>query len=127
MSETMYERIKRLRKERRMTQSDLAERTGYADKSMIARIESGSVVLSEKKIPIFAKALGVSSIYLFIGDSEDGPPTDVFTSPTAADIALSSEEEELVIRYRAADEGIRSSVRKLLDLPGEFATGASAG
>lgn len=60
-----YERIKLIRKSRGWTQTDLAVKTGYADKSMIARIENGQVDITLSKLKIFADALGVSSEYLF--------------------------------------------------------------
>lgn len=43
-----------------MTQSELAEKLGYADKSMIAKIEKGLVDLPQSKILAFAKALSIS-------------------------------------------------------------------
>ena len=47
--ETMYERIKRLRKAIDMTQTELASLMGYSDKSMIAKIEAGKVDLTQSK------------------------------------------------------------------------------
>lgn len=40
-----------------MSQEDLAKKTGYSGKSMIARIERGDVDLSQSKIMAFAEAL----------------------------------------------------------------------
>lgn len=40
-----------------MTQTDLAKKLGYADKSMIAKIEKGAVDLPQSKIIAFAEAL----------------------------------------------------------------------
>lgn len=53
----LYENIKIRRKELGLTQSDLANKMGYAGKSMISRIERGDVDLSESKIIEFAKIL----------------------------------------------------------------------
>lgn len=53
----LYTNIRRRRKALGLTQTELAEKTGYADKSMIARIEQGSVDLPQSKIEVFAKAL----------------------------------------------------------------------
>ena len=55
--ETMYERIKRLRKAIDMRQTELASLMGYSDKSMIAKIEAGKVDLTQSKIVAAAKAL----------------------------------------------------------------------
>ena len=59
-----YEKIKALRLAARMSQQELATRTGYGDRSSIAKIESGKVDLSESKILLFAKVFDVSPAYL---------------------------------------------------------------
>ncbi len=43
-----------------MTQSDLAQKLGYADKSMIAKIEKGLIDLPQSKILSFAEVLQIS-------------------------------------------------------------------
>lgn len=53
----LYENIKKERKKLKLTQTELAKRLGYADKSMIAKIEKGQVDLSQSKIIAFAEAL----------------------------------------------------------------------
>ena len=53
----LYENIKNRRLELKMTQTELAEKTGYTDKSSIAKIEKGSVDIPISKINEFAKAL----------------------------------------------------------------------
>ena len=55
----LYENIKKLRKENGWSQEELAKRTGYTDRSTIAKIESGKVDLSQSKIMEFAKVFGV--------------------------------------------------------------------
>lgn len=54
---TTGQRIKELRKAAKMSQDELAKRTGYTDRSSIAKIESGKTELSESKIKLFAEAL----------------------------------------------------------------------
>ena len=56
----LYRNIKDRRLELNLTQTDLAKRTGYSDKSMIAKIEAGKVDLPLSKIEIFAEALEIS-------------------------------------------------------------------
>lgn len=56
----LYKNIKKYRKELGMSQAELAKRTGYTDRSSIAKIEKGDVDLPQSKIMIFAKALGVA-------------------------------------------------------------------
>ena len=53
----LYKNIKRRRQQLKMTQTDLALKMGYADKSMIAKIENGNVDLPQSKILAFANAL----------------------------------------------------------------------
>ena len=64
---TMYDRIKKLRLEQDMTQETLAKKVGYKGRSMIARVESGQVDLSQSKVKAFAKALNTSIDYLMDG------------------------------------------------------------
>lgn len=67
----LYKNIKRLREKNGMTQSDLAELTGYNDRSSIAKIEKGEVDLSQSKISLFAKVFHVSESYLMGLQKED--------------------------------------------------------
>ena len=50
MQSTIYERIRHLRINAGMSQEDLAHAMGYKDRSMIAKIESGKVDISQRKI-----------------------------------------------------------------------------
>lgn len=54
-----YQNIKKLRKEKGWTQTDLAKKVGYTHKSMIARIEAGKIDLPSSKIIEFAEVFGV--------------------------------------------------------------------
>jgi len=56
----LYENIRKLRKENGWTQEQLAQRVGY-DRSMIAKIETGKVDLSQSKILEFANVLGIDA------------------------------------------------------------------
>lgn len=48
------------RKQARITQSDLAKTLGYDSSQLISNIERGVSLLPSKRLPEFAKALGVS-------------------------------------------------------------------
>lgn len=61
MSKAFGERIKTLRKSRGLTQQELATALGYADKSMIAHIESGDNEMTLDKVALLAQALGVDA------------------------------------------------------------------
>lgn len=56
----LYSNIKNRRLELGMTQSELAKKMGYSEKSMISKIESGKVDLPQSKIVDFAKALNTT-------------------------------------------------------------------
>ena len=60
----LYRNIKNRRLELKMTQTELAEKVGYADKGMISRIENGKVDLSQSQVLKFAEVLEVSPSYL---------------------------------------------------------------
>ena len=53
------QRIKHERKMQNLSQQELAEKVGYADKGLISRIESGSLNLSMDKLIKIADALNV--------------------------------------------------------------------
>lgn len=57
-------RIKKLRKDKKMTQTDLAEAVGYSGKSSVARVESGDNYPGPEKLEKIASALGTTPEYL---------------------------------------------------------------
>lgn len=63
------QRIKTERKMQNLSQQELAEKVGYADKGLISRIESGSLNLSMDKLIKIADALHVDVTELLM-DSE---------------------------------------------------------
>lgn len=77
-TETMYDRIKRLREEQDMSQDDLAKKCGYSDRSTISKIEKGERNLPGSKIKIIAEALNVKPSYLMDGENNI-PDFDVFS------------------------------------------------
>ena len=56
----LYANIKARRLELGMTQTELAEMMGYADKSIISKIESGKVDITQSKIMKFSGVLQTS-------------------------------------------------------------------
>lgn len=69
IQETMGLRIKKLREEKGLSQSELAIAVGYKEKTSIAKVEAGKIDLPQSKITAFAKALDTTTSYLF-GDTE---------------------------------------------------------
>ena len=57
---TLYDNIKTLRENLKMSQDELAKKVGYKDRTSIAKIESGKVDLSQSKIFAFAKVLNTT-------------------------------------------------------------------
>ena len=73
----LYKNIKRRRQQLKMTQTDLALKMGYADKSMIAKIEKGNVDLPQSKILAFANVLETTPGELMGWDYEPEPTETV--------------------------------------------------
>lgn len=94
----LYKNIKRLRKEKKMSQEKLAELTGYTDRSSIAKIEKGEVNISQSKIMLFAEALGVSAGALMGNDGvvEHDGETEDFISGFQS---LSPSHQKAILEY----------------------------
>lgn len=60
----LYINIKKERIKNGWTQTDLAKKIGYSDKSMIAKIEAGKVDLPQTKIRAFAQVFNCTESYL---------------------------------------------------------------
>lgn len=65
----IYDRIRTLRIRMGMSQEELAEKTGYSNRSSIAKIENGGVDLPQSKIKAFALALSTTPQALMGYDS----------------------------------------------------------
>ena len=123
---TLYENIKRLRKENNLTQEQLAIRMGYGDRSTIAKIEAGKVDLSQSKILEFAKVFGVDAGELMGYDGTASLPTDTPEAKRIRDLyaivppeILDDPEQyaqikDLVDTYLNADANGRSALVGLL-------------
>lgn len=74
----LYINIKRRREELKMSQTELAKKLGYKDRSTIAKIESGENDLTQSKISAFAEALQTTPAWLM--GWEDSTP-DIFKIP----------------------------------------------
>ena len=96
----MYKNIKMCRLSRGWSQTDLANKVGYSDKSMISKIEKGAVDLSQSQIVRFAEVFCVSPADLF-GDTD---------APAAAP-SLSPDEEEFLADLRSLNDEGQAKVR----------------
>lgn len=64
----MYDRIRRLREDKDISQEELARRCGYSSRSTISKIEKGERNLTGDKIQVIADVLGVRPSYLMDGE-----------------------------------------------------------
>lgn len=69
IQEGIGKRIHSLREFNKLSQTELAIKVGYKDKTSIAKIEAGKVDLPQSKIFAFAKNLGTTPSYI-LGDNE---------------------------------------------------------
>lgn len=102
----LYENIKVCRKAAKLTQEELARRTGYTDRSSIARIEKGEIDLPQSKIKQFAEALGVTPGHLMGWDAE---PEDL--GGLAAEVLTDPDLLRLVQTYLSLPEPDRYALR----------------
>ena len=71
-----------------MSQDDLARAMGYKDRSMITKIESGKVDISQKKIISFADVLGTTPAYLMGWTTDEAEEeNDAIVTPEARILA----------------------------------------
>ena len=114
----LYENIKNRRIELEMTQEDLAIKTGYSGKSMIAKIERGLVDLPQSKIELFAKALDTTPQALMGWDSELEEAESVKARVTDWHQAMTTDDPDLFLfnKYKA-DPVFWENIRLLFYLP----------
>ena len=101
-------RIKKRREELGITQTDLAIRLGYKDKSSISKIEKENNDIYQSDVVKFAQALGTSVQYL-MGWTEEKEENE-------QDFAISEQETRIILAYRNADEIDQRSVLRILGL-----------
>ena len=67
---TVGERIRDRRIELNMTQEELGKKVGYTSRTTVNKVESGISQLNQKKVVLFANALGVTPAYLMGWETE---------------------------------------------------------
>lgn len=107
-------RIKERRQLLKMTQEELAVRSGYTSRSSINKIERGIVDLPRSKIIAIAEALGTTPTYILFGQEQEEE------NPPAEPKLLEGEEELLqLIRLMPAEmkalyiETLRATLKSL--------------
>lgn len=111
----LYENIKRLRQLNGWSQTELALKVGYSDKSMISKIEKGAVDLAQTQIVRFAEVFGVTPSDL-MGWNGESPTTGYYTEETAAMAQKLFENKELRILFDAAKDCKPEDLQMAADL-----------
>ena len=99
------ERIKARRQALKMSQRQLAEKMGYKNHSVIARIEAGEVDIPQSRLGLFAEVLGVSHAYLLGLISEEAS-------------VKNDRLAELIVKMRK-DPEFFEAVSKMAELPAD--------
>lgn len=107
----LYRNIKKRRIELKMSQDFLAHKTGYTDRSSIAKIENGSVDLSYDKILLFAQALDINP-----GDLMGYSSENFNALSDGKSMQLYPIEEEIIMEYRKSDEYTKELVHRVLKI-----------
>lgn len=69
MNKAIGKRIRKIRKEKGMTQVHLSKKLGYKSQSALSEIESGKKGLDADKVPLVAEILGVEISSLFFEEN----------------------------------------------------------
>lgn len=100
----LFSNIKRLREERGWSQTELAHRIGYSEKSSISRLESGKLDPTVSQILAFCDVFGVDIDTLW-GTKE----------PTTT-VVVTANELDVLNAYRNAPRLIQDAVNGVLGL-----------
>ena len=106
----LYSNIRKRREELGLTQSQLADLAGYADKTMISKIEKGAVDLAQSKIVLIASALQTTPRVLM---GWEDPAADLSVSPAPGiQRTLSPDEAALIDDYQKLNSRGKDKVRE---------------
>lgn len=108
----LYENIRKRRTELGMSQQELAELVGYTGKSMIAKIESGKVDLSQSKISDLADALRTTPSLLMGWEDSLNEETGSWLADYLEDVELIT----YVKKVQQASPETRKKIFSMIDL-----------
>lgn len=97
---TIGERIKEARKEKNITQAELAIMCGYANKGNISRIEHSGDDVTTKQVRRIAEKLGVTEAYLMGYETLSESSSVVVTDPVEIEIVRLLRENDNVFSAR---------------------------
>lgn len=121
----LYENIRRHRKAAGFTQEEMARRTGYTDRSSIARIEKGEIDLPQSKIKQFAEAFGITPGELMGWDEKPAEDLQAMGS-LAAQVIMDPDAMEMAQAYMQLSEADRYAVRLVIASMAQKKTDAGA-
>lgn len=110
--EHMGFRIKYLREQAKMSQTTLAEKVGYKDKTAIAKIEAGKVDLPQSKIIAFTKALNTSTAYLFGDTTLQTAPVPTISLKTKTE---NKQEQNLLSHFNKLNDAGKTEATKRVE------------
>lgn len=108
-------RVQRRRQQLRMSQEELARRTGYGGRTAISKIEKNVNGISQDKVTLFANALQTTELYL-IGtvDDPDLSLKEIINADTSYQI--NEDDRILIERFHNADPEKKRVIAYLLEL-----------
>lgn len=109
----LYSNIKHYRELRKMTQAELAQKIGYANRSAVARIEKGDFDLPQSKIMAIADALDVTPGELM---GEDGTSDEPVTEHYDFYIKGSRDMIDMVIQSNEKGRNVQQLFESLKQL-----------
>lgn len=106
---TIADRIRNKRNELQLSQTELAVKAKYYDKTRISKIENSGNDISMKQVKRIALALGVSMEYLMGWNTPEDTKQeqDIRKAYSTNTFALTSDEVELIEAYRLLDENVK--------------------
>ena len=94
-------KIKELRNKKGWSQTELAAKAGYKDKTAISSIENGKSELSQTKLYTFAEVFGVSIACIMCWEDEENDP-------------FAEKDFVLLARYKSLNEDHKKQVENLI-------------
>lgn len=113
--EPIGSRVQRRRQQLRMSQEELARRTGYGGKTSISKIEKNVNGIPQDKVSVFAEALQTSELYLIGMVDDPNMSTDEIIRADYA-MTLSKKDQILIERFHNADPEKKRIIAYLLEL-----------
>lgn len=103
---TVGDRIREIRVSLEISQTELAKRAGYSDKTRISKIENSGNEISMKQVKRIAKALNVDSAFLmgWKQPEDTDQAKEIRSAYLTNTFKLSDDEVELIEAYRLLDK-----------------------